>query len=70
MLTKNVNGKEVHCTPEEESQIRLEWSENEKLIHQEFDKWTRKTYLEKKYGDPHEAIDKICNKLGIDFEKL
>ena len=29
MLTKIVNGVEVQCTPEEETQIRAEWSSNE-----------------------------------------
>ena len=31
MLTKNVNGKRVKCTPEEEAEIRAEWTENERL---------------------------------------
>ena len=31
MLTKNVNGTRVQCTPEEEKAIRAEWAENERL---------------------------------------
>lgn len=29
-LTKNVDGKEIECTPEEEALIRAEWAANEK----------------------------------------
>lgn len=29
MLTKNVNGKEVVLSPEEEAEIRAEWARNE-----------------------------------------
>ena len=31
MLTKIVNGEEVICTPEEESEIRAEWAKNDAL---------------------------------------
>ena len=31
MLTRNVNGKKVVCTPKEEAEIRAGWTENDRL---------------------------------------
>jgi len=32
MLTKNVNGVDVVCSPEEEEQIRAEWAKNDQAL--------------------------------------
>ncbi len=69
-LTKKVNGIDVPMTEQEEAEIRSFWAENDKKKILEDERNTRYFFLQTKYKDPYEAIDKICRHLKIDFETL
>jgi len=67
VLTKNVNGKDVQCSAEEEAAIRAEWAANEQKAID--DAATEKIKADKLDKDKKSAIGKL-KALGLTDDEI